>query len=243
MPLLEPYRSPKVHHLAMRPDPAALPVAGCVTNAQPVPASMANRLPLADSTRRHSNVEYGTAASVSNLGRQKASASPETCAALMSMKAFHRQKHLPDVGAHFTSFAGKGPQTESHSTFSDSFKPLKVTRRKCRYDFDGPGVPRGTLSGVGVSVPALDLTNSWESTTRTTMTASQQAPPPRRQLVERTRVAVAQSREAPEAWKSSTMAVFSPPDQQLLATLRESIATRQEMLQKRTEFKPLRALA
>mmetsp|Transcript_76834 Transcript_76834/g.89268 ORF Transcript_76834/g.89268 Transcript_76834/m.89268 type:complete len:254 (-) Transcript_76834:54-815(-) len=253
MPLLEPYKSPMVHHVAMRPDPASLPVAGFVTNAQPVPASLVSRVALADSTRSQQQLSStsrsldATAATISNLGRTKPIGSPDTCTVLMDMKAFHRQKNLTDAGAHFTSFSGRGPHmaTSTCTTCHESYKPLHVSKRKCRYSFDGPGIPRGSLSGIGVSVPSLDLVKEWESTSRLAIRPPSLDQPllPRTQLVEKTRLAVMQSRERPEAWKSSTLSSFSTPPTEMLATLRESIAQRQEHLERRSDRKPLRPLA
>lgn len=256
MPLLEPYRSPKVHHLAMRPDPAALPVAGCITNAQPLRPSVVEKLTAASGGGNHRR-RHSTAA-VTEIGGEKASspsrtagrASADTCSALMHLKAFHRQKHLPDAGVHFTTWGGKHSNGEARALFSSTahsdFTVPPLKQRVSKYDFAGGGVARGTLSGVGVSVPSLDMTHQWDSTYSMSVAAPvahRGQPQHRTQLVDRTRHAVEKSRQPPESWKSATSTAFSHSQLEMQSTLRDSLAARRDVLLRRSEIKPLLSLA
>lgn len=156
-----------------------------------------------------------------------------TSANLKEMKAFHRLKHQPDPDMHLSrssAFSGE-------STMHASFLSTNVQPRRAKFDFSAT-IPRGTLSGVGVSVPRLDFTNQWCSTRAAELDHSTR---PRMRLVERTYTAIAEGRRL-QPWVSSTMGSRASSDQ-LAASAAQNVRSRQQLLQTRGEWKPLMTLA
>lgn len=212
MPLNEPYQSPFVH-CTTRLDPSQCPVAGRRTNGQPVPRHVSATVLRASSTN-----------------------SSTTADALMSLKAFNRLKHQPDPDMHFAGKAGAPLGRFDVSSTHAGFGPIVVPPRRSKYDWNAT-VPPKSLSGVGVSVPKLDGTNTWLSTRAAEIDRSER---PRTTLVDKTYRAVSQGRRL-ESWASNTTASFSSSS--LMASAKDVFVARQDFLASRGTLRPLMSLA
>jgi hypothetical protein len=129
-----------------------------------------------------------------------------TTAALLEAKAFHRQKHLPDADMHI-SCGGRGSFSGT-STLRSSFSAPDLPHKPRKYDWTAT-VPRGSLSGIGVPVYSLDMTNDWRSTKSAELENDTR---PRTTLVERTFAAIEAGRRLDLSRSTTSHAFASSSD-------------------------------
>lgn len=226
MPLLEPYQSPSVRRATMRPNPVDCPVAGKRTNGRPIPRHVLAASP---------SIQNNTITSLS--GTQKIPLSDTvTSDTLTSLKAFNRLKHHPDPDMHFAAGGGVTASNFGSSCTRASYSAPALPPRASKFDWN-QSISRGTLSGVGYSVAALDRTNDWMSTRNFEVDRLER---PRTNLVERTHQAVREGRSlAP--WASSTSTAFA--SSMLASSAKDAVFARQSFLQSRGIRQPLMSLA
>ncbi|CUG92597.1 Hypothetical protein, putative [Bodo saltans] len=240
MPLLEPYKSPSVRRATMRPDPADCPVAGKRSHGRPIPrhvlaASPTKQFNTSTSLSGSQFKQFNTSTSLS--GSQFPLTSTFTSDTLLSLKAFNRQKHRPDPDMHFAAGGGKSASNFGASVARASYSAPALPPRQSKFDWNQT-IGRGSLSGVGTSVPALDRTNDWMSTRNLEFDRMDR---PRTNLVERTHNAVREGRSV-APWASNTTASFSST-MQLASSAKDAVFTRQAFLLSRGQRQPLMSLA
>jgi hypothetical protein len=226
MPLLEPYESPSVRRATMRPNPSDCPVAGKRSFGRPIPRHV-----IAASPTKQVNTSTSLSGST-----QFPLTSTFTSDTLMSLKAFNRLKHRPDPDMHFAAGGGKTATDFGASVTRASYSAPALQQRASKFDWSRT-ISRGTLSGVGFPVPALDRTNEWMSTRNAELDRLER---PRTNLVERTHNAVREGRSlAP--WASNTASSFSST--MLASSAKDAVYSRQSFLLSRGQRQPLMSLA